>query len=59
MFGVSLWTLLVIVAPLLLIGVIAWAMMHNRTTPAEDARTEAATREMYKEQSAEDEARDR
>ena len=58
MFGVSLWTLLVIVGPLVLIGAIAWAMINNRTTPAEDARSEAATREMYKEQSAEDEARD-
>ena len=58
MFGVSLWTLLVIVGPLLLIGAIVWAMMNNRTTPAEDARTAEATRRMYKEQSAEDDARD-
>lgn len=52
-----LYTLVVIVGPLLLAGVILFAVLRNRSTPSQDARTERATRELYKQQSAEDEPR--
>lgn len=44
-----------------LLGVILWlAMVRNRSheTPAEIARTEAGTRELYAEEDAEDHRRD-
>jgi cytochrome c-type biogenesis protein CcmH/NrfF len=49
-------TLMVILGPLVLIVAIAWAMMRNRRTRSEEARTEAATRENYARQDAEDKA---
>lgn len=41
----SIWTVVVIAGPILLISVIIFAYLRNKTTtPAEDARTDAGTR---------------
>lgn len=53
----SLWGLLTIVGPIVLIIAIVWAMTHNRTTKAQDRRTEEATAAQYDRASAEDELR--
>ncbi|MGK6318969.1 hypothetical protein [Sphingomonas sp. DT-204] len=42
--------LMVIVGPLLLLIVIAWAMLHNRRSRTEHADSERATRQLYEEQ---------
>jgi hypothetical protein len=54
----SLWGILTIVGPIVLAVAIAWAMFHNRSSPADIARTEEATHRMYDEQNREDQARD-
>lgn len=51
------YTLMVIVGPVLLLAVILFVVLRNRTTRAQDASGEKATRELYKQASAEDEAR--
>lgn len=43
------WTLMTIVGPILLAAVLAWAMLNNRRSRAEERRTEEATR-MRREQ---------
>ena len=48
------WQILVIVGPLLLIGAIAWAALHNRQSRRGIQRTEQATHDLYKEQDASD-----
>ena len=55
--GDSLWAIVVIGGFVVLGILIAFAKLRNRTTPREEARTEAATRELYREQSREDAAR--
>lgn len=52
--GDSMWAFVVIGGFIILALAIAYAKFRNKTTPAEDARTEQATREMYKEQSRDD-----
>lgn len=52
----GLWTLITIVGPIVLLVALAWAMLRNRRSAAEEARTEAATRQRYAEQNAEDKA---
>ena len=54
----SLWGLLTIVGPILLIAVLAWAMLRNKTTAAQDRRTEQATAAQYDRASAEDKLRE-
>ena len=54
----SLWGLLTIVGPIVLIAAIAWAMLRNKTTPAQDRRTEEATAAQYDRASAEDKLRE-
>lgn len=54
----SLWGLLTIVGPILLIAAIVYAMMRNKTTRAEDRRTEQATAAQYDRASAEDKLRE-
>lgn len=54
----SLWGLLTIVGPIVLIVALVYAISRNRTTKAQDARTEAATAANYDRQSAEDNLRD-
>lgn len=47
------WGLQTIVGGFLLFAVLLWAMLRNRkSTPEEIDRTEAATRELYKEEDA-------
>ncbi len=57
--GGSLWGLMTVVGPILLLGVITWAMLRNRTrTRAAKERTEQATRELYEESDRASKARD-
>ena len=45
----SLWGLMTIVGPLLLLAVLIWAFLRNRrdTRPSDKERTEQATRDLY------------
>ena len=53
-----LWTLITIVGPILLIGVIIWATLRTRNpAPGEIARAEQGAREL-REEIEEDEARE-
>ncbi len=52
----SFYGLLNVIGPIILIAAIAWAVLHNRRTPREEARTEEATRQMYDAQNADDKA---
>lgn len=54
----NLWGLLTVVGPILLIAVLAWAMLRNKTTRAQDRRTEQATAAQYDRASAEDKLRE-
>lgn len=47
------WTLMTIIGPIVLIAVIAWAALRNRSSRASDNETERATRDLYR---AEDKA---
>lgn len=53
----SMQGLMVVVGPILLIAAIAWAMLRNRASRGDVARTEQATRERYDQQDREDKAR--
>lgn len=53
-----LWGLMTIVGPILLIAAVAWAMLRNKTTAAQDRRTEQATAAQYDRASAEDKLRE-
>jgi hypothetical protein len=45
------WALLNIIGPLLLLVVLAWAVMRNRkSSKTEIDRTEASTRDLYREE---------
>ena len=49
--GGGSWGIITIVAPILLLAVIAWAALRNRkSTPAEREETERATRDLYREE---------
>jgi type II secretory pathway pseudopilin PulG len=52
--GSIAWELLVVVGPLLLIGAIVWATLHNRQSRRGEQRTEQATHDLYKAQDAAD-----
>ncbi|PCD03736.1 hypothetical protein COC42_05130 [Sphingomonas spermidinifaciens] len=55
----GIWGVVVIVGPIILAGIIAWAMLRNRGASRHEVeRTEAATRRLYDEQNAEDIARE-
>ena len=54
----SMQGVIVIVGPILLAIAIGWAIIHNKGTPREVAKTEDATREMYDQQDRDDKARD-
>jgi hypothetical protein len=49
-----LWGFVVIGGPIILGLVIAWATLNNRRSAKDEARTEAATRQMYEQQNADD-----
>ena len=46
------WGIIVILAPLLMVIVFAWAVMKNRKSKISMDRTEAGTRELYREEDA-------
>lgn len=50
----SLWGVVTVVGPILLLAALAWAALHNRNSDVSEAKTEAATARMYDEQSRED-----
>ena len=49
-FGGFNWTIILIVAPLLLLAAIAFAASRNRSSRVSDAETERATRKLYREE---------
>ena len=55
----SLWGLLTIGGPILLVAVLLWAVLNNRRSKAGHARSEAATRDLYKSIDREDKAAER
>lgn len=57
MAGDGLWSFVVIAGPIILVAALLFAIMRNRRSHRDEARTEEATRALYKEQSAEDRAR--
>lgn len=56
-FGDSLWAIVLVGGFIILALGIAIAKLRNKTTVAQDARTERATHDLYKEQSRDDAAR--
>ena len=50
------WSLLTIVGPILLAVVLLWALLRNRAQKGGKSRTEAATRDLYDAQNAQDKA---
>ena len=46
----GLWGLVIIGGPIVLGGILLWAIMHNRTSRARKAQTEQATKDLYDEQ---------
>lgn len=54
MIGDSLWSFLIIAGPIVLLGALAFAMLRNRRTPREEAKTEAATRDLYRQEAHKD-----
>jgi hypothetical protein len=57
-FSSPLQGIMVIAGPILLALAIAWAMLRNRGSKRDVARTEDATRRMYDQQDRDDKARD-
>ena len=57
MMGDSLWAFVVVGGFVILLAALLYGRLSNKRSPAEEARTEAATRDLYREQSAEDEPR--
>jgi hypothetical protein len=57
MVGDSLWAIVVVLGFVVLGGAIAFAKLKNKTTPEQERRTEQATKDLYREQSAEDRTR--
>ena len=54
----TFWGLMTIVGPILLALALLWALLHNRRSSQQKARTERATRELYEQSDREDKARD-
>lgn len=50
----GLWAIATIVGPILLGAILLWAIFHNRTTKAQERRTEEATKKLYDEQNQAD-----
>jgi len=48
--GGGSWGIITIVGPLLLVAVLAWAALRNRTSRAKKDMTEQATRDLYREE---------
>lgn len=47
---VDYWTLVTILGPLILLGIIAWAIVRNKSSKVSEERTERATHELYQEE---------
>lgn len=47
---VSLWGLLTIIGPVVLLGVIIWAVLNNRVSRRRHRESERATADLYDEQ---------
>ncbi len=54
MVGDSLWAIVVVLGFAILAGALLVAKLKNKRTPEQERRTEQATRDLYREQSAED-----
>lgn len=50
----GLWAIATVVGPILLGAILLWAIFHNRTTKAQERRTEEATKKLYDEQNEAD-----
>ena len=50
----GLWAIATVVGPILLGAILLWAIFHNRTTKAQERRTEEATKKLYDEQNETD-----
>ncbi|MDC7808742.1 hypothetical protein [Sphingomonas koreensis] len=50
----GLWAIATVVGPILLGAILLWAIFHNRTTKAQERRTEEATKKLYDEQNKTD-----
>jgi hypothetical protein len=50
--GGGSWGIITIVGPLLLLVVLAWAVLRNRSSRASRDRTEQSTHQLYKEEDA-------
>lgn len=56
MLGDSLWAIVVVLGFVILAGALLFAKRGNKRSPQEEARTEAATRDLYRDGAAEDPA---
>jgi len=52
----SLYGLMTILGPILLLAVLLWAVLRNRRSKAAERHSEAATRDLYKDIDREDKA---
>jgi hypothetical protein len=52
----SLWGIITVVGPILLLAVLLWAVLSNRRSKAAVRQSEAATRDLYKNIDREDKA---
>lgn len=47
---VDYWTLVTILGPLILLGIIVWAIMRNKKSRVDQRTTEEGTRDVYREE---------
>ena len=50
--GGASWGLITIIGPILLFGVLLWAVLRNRKSRRDIGRSERATRDLYKSEDA-------
>lgn len=56
--GGGLWSLMVIIGPIVLLAVLLWAILNNRRSKRDIQRTEDATHDLYDAQNEEDTRRE-
>ena len=54
MFGDHIWAIVVIGGPIVLAAVLIWARIRNKPTAHEEAQTDQATRDLYRDQARQD-----
>jgi len=54
--GSNMWTMLVVIGPLVLIAAVLFAVLSNRRSRSAESRTETATRDLYARTDREDKA---